>query len=186
MTVKIWYVRLSLCSHVLTNRKIKCRNCANFFHSQCYGYSEGTVGANFECYDCLLADSEPDLLFQKIYPLCTRRRMVYYLQQHGFIDTEGLCQYMSEFPLINIRAILITLPDLNQQDTQDLVDSLKTEGIIKNCSRSSEQPFRFADLDRLRAELFNPSKHIAHTKLVSTLPPFPELSDLPIKSIDPL
>ncbi|QSZ37058.1 hypothetical protein DSL72_009150 [Monilinia vaccinii-corymbosi] len=142
-------VRCECMNHDDRENLIKCCDCGNYFHSQCYGYSRGTVGANFECYDCLLADSEPSILFEKIYPLCIRRRMIYYIEQHGFNDMEGLCQYMS----------------LNQKDIQNLVDSLQTEGIIKNCSKLSQEPFRFVNLDKLRNDLFDPSKHIAHTKL---------------------
>ncbi|KAI9648927.1 hypothetical protein NHQ30_001493 [Ciborinia camelliae] len=83
---------------------------------------------------------------------------------HGFNDMEGLCQYMNS----------------NQKDTQKLVDSMKTEGIIKKCSKSSKESFRFVNLDKLRVELFDPSKHIAHTKLFAA----PEV-DLPGKSQDP-
>ncbi|KAB8296779.1 hypothetical protein EYC80_002196 [Monilinia laxa] len=115
----------------------------------CYGYSKGKIGANFECYDCLLAESEPSILFEKIYPLCTRRRMVYYIGQYGFNDMEGLCQYMNS----------------NQKDIQILVDSLQIEGIIKKCSKSSNQPFRFVNIEKLRIDIFDSSKHIAHTKL---------------------
>ncbi|KAG4029114.1 hypothetical protein MFRU_017g00510 [Monilinia fructicola] len=128
---------------------IKCCNCGIYCHSQCYGYSKGNVGANFECYDCLLADSEPSIFYQKIIPLCMRRRLVYYIEQHGFDDMEGLCQYMNT----------------SQQDVQNMVDSLQTDGIIKKCSKSSKKPFRFVNIKKLRIDIFDPSKHIAHTKL---------------------
>ncbi|KAJ8069501.1 hypothetical protein OCU04_003153 [Sclerotinia nivalis] len=131
---------------------IQCEKCRNFCHSQCYGYSKGGVGANFECYECLLAESEQDILFEKMYPLCTRRRIVYYLKNNGFNDMEGLCQYMN----------------LTYKETQALVEALKTEGIIKKCAESSKEPFQFSNLKRLLGELFDPSKHISHTKLVST------------------
>ncbi|CAD6443754.1 8a0bd361-dd55-4e7e-89be-f80cc03f473c [Sclerotinia trifoliorum] len=128
---------------------IQCEKCRNFCHSQCYGYSKGSVVANFECYECLLAESEQDILFEKMYPLCTRRRMVYYLKNNGFNDMEGLCQYMN----------------LNYKETHALVEALKTEGIIKKCSDYSKEPFQFSNLKRLLGELFDPSKHISHTKL---------------------
>ncbi|KAF7862521.1 hypothetical protein EAF04_007394 [Stromatinia cepivora] len=144
---------------------IQCEKCRNFCHSQCYGYSKGSVGANFECYECLLAESEQDILFEKMYPLCTRRRMVYYLKNNGFNDMEGLCQYMSKATPANVRTALITVLDLTQKETQALVETLKTEGIIKKCSESSKEPFQFSNLKRLLAELFDPSKHISHTKL---------------------
>lgn len=171
MIVKTWYVDPSPGFNVsyFNSKKIKCCNCGNYCHSQCYGYSKGTVGANFECYECLLAESEPSILFEKIYPLCTRRRMVYYLEKHGFRDTEGLCQYMSESISLKFCTALTVVLDLNQDDTQNLIDTLRTEGIVKKCSGLSKEPFRFADLDKLHAELFDPSTHIGHTKLVSNL-----------------
>ncbi|TGO49862.1 hypothetical protein BOTNAR_0414g00020 [Botryotinia narcissicola] len=144
---------------------IQCEKCRNFCHSQCYGYSRGSVSADFECYECLLEESEPEILFQKMYPLCGRRRMVYYLEQNGFNDMEGLCQYMN----------------WNLEKTQKEFESLKTEGIIKKCSKSSKVPFRFSDLKKLRMELFDPSKHISHTKPFATS--FPN-SDLTHKSLD--
>lgn len=168
MTVRIWYVSLHLRLQTLICRKIQCENCRNFCHSQCYGYSRGSVSADFECYECLLGDSEPGILFQKMYPLCGRRRMVYYLEQNGFNDMEGLCQYMSRFTSTSIRATLITILDWDLEKTQKEFESLKTEGIIKKCSKSSKVPFRFSDIKKLRMELFDPSKHISHTKPVSS------------------
>ncbi|KAF7929770.1 hypothetical protein EAE99_004674 [Botrytis elliptica] len=144
---------------------IQCEKCRNFCHSQCYGYSRGSVSANFECYECLLEESEPEILFQKMYPLCGRRRMVYYLEQNGFNDMEGLCQYMN----------------WNLEKTQGEFESLKTEGIIKKCPKSSKEPFRFSDLKKLRMELFDPSKHISHTKPFATAVPNPDLTH---KSLD--
>ncbi|TGO34249.1 hypothetical protein BHYA_0206g00200 [Botrytis hyacinthi] len=144
---------------------IQCEKCRNFCHSQCYGYSKGSVSADFECYACLLEDSEPGILFQKMYPLCGRRRMVYYLERNGFNDMEGLCQYMN----------------WDLETTQKEFESLKTEGIIKKCSKSSKVPFRFSDIKKLRMELFDPSKHISHTKPFATAVPKPDLTH---KSLD--
>ncbi|TGO79290.1 hypothetical protein BELL_0037g00040 [Botrytis elliptica] len=148
---------------------------------ECYGYSRGSVSANFECYECLLEESEPEILFQKMYPLCGRRRMVYYLEQNGFNDMEGLCQYMSRFASTNILTALITTLDWNLEKTQGEFESLKTEGIIKKCPKSSKEPFRFSDLKKLRMELFDPSKHISHTKPFATAVPNPDLTH---KSLD--
>lgn len=168
MTVKIWYVILSIRSHILRSTKIQCEKCRNFCHSQCYGYNKESVGANFECYECLLAESEQGILFEKMYPLCTRRRMVYYLKNNGFNDMEGLCQYMSKDTPANVRTALTIVLDLTYKETQALVEALKTEGIIKRCTGYSKEPFQFSNLKRLLGELFDPSKHISHTKLVST------------------
>ncbi|KAM0161897.1 hypothetical protein ACHAQE_003907 [Botrytis cinerea] len=129
---------------------IQCEICRNFYHSQCYGYSKESVSADFKCYECLFAGSESDILNQKMYHLCARRRMVYYLEQNSFNDMEGLCQYMNR----------------NLKDTQALFRSLETEGFIKKCSKSSKEPFRFCDRKKLQTELFDPSKHISHTKPV--------------------
>ncbi|TGO57927.1 hypothetical protein BCON_0060g00010 [Botryotinia convoluta] len=144
---------------------IQCENCRNFCHSQCYGYSKGSVSADLKCYHCLLEDSEQEILYQKMYRLCGRRRMVYYLEQNGFNDMEGLCQYMN----------------WNLEKTQEEFEYLKTEGIIKKCAKSSKEPFRFSDLKKLRMELFDPSKHISHTKPFATAVPKPDLTH---KSLD--
>ncbi|KAM0134823.1 hypothetical protein ACHAP3_005379 [Botrytis cinerea] len=69
---------------------------------------------------------------------------------NSFNDMEGLCQYMNR----------------NLKDTQALFRSLETEGFIKKCSKSSKEPFRFCDRKKLQTELFDPSKHISHTKPV--------------------
>ncbi|EDN95763.1 predicted protein [Sclerotinia sclerotiorum 1980 UF-70] len=147
------------------DRENLCEKCRNFCHSQCYGYNKESVGANFECYECLLAESEQGILFEKMYPLCTRRRMVYYLKNNGFNDMEGLCQYMSKDTPANVRTALTIVLDLTYKETQALVEALKTEGIIKRCTGYSKEPFQFSNLKRLLGELFDPSKHISHTKL---------------------
>lgn len=179
MTVKIWYVSLYLRLHTLICRKIQCEICRNFYHSQCYGYSKGSVSADFKCYECLFAGSESDILNEKMYHLCARRRMVYYLEQNSFNDMEGLCQYMSRFGATNIRIALIMILDRNLKDTQALFGSLETEGFIKKCSKSSKEPFRFCDRKKLQTELFDPSKHISHTKPVGVP------SSQPLKSSNP-
>lgn len=97
--------------------------------------------------------------------------MVYYLEQYGFNDMEGLCQYMCKFARTIICAALTTILDLNYEETEAMVEALSIEGIIKKCPKSSKEPFRFVDLDKLRSELFDPSKYIAHTKVVSTSSP---------------
>ncbi|TGO21737.1 hypothetical protein BPAE_0203g00120 [Botrytis paeoniae] len=126
----------------------------------CYGYSKGNVSVDFRCYYCLLEKSEREFFYQKMYHLCSRRRMVYYLEQNGFNDMEGLCQYMN----------------WNLEKTQGKLESLRTEGIIKKCPKSSKEPFRFSDLKKLRMELFDPAKHISHTKPFATAAPKPNLT----------
>ncbi|KAF5877139.1 putative meiosis specific protein hop1 protein [Botrytis fragariae] len=69
----------------------------------------------------------------------------------------------------------------NLEKTQKELESLKTEGIIKKCPKSSKEPFRFSDIKKLQMELFDPSKHIPHTKPFATAVTKPDLTH---KSLD--
>ncbi|KAM3083758.1 hypothetical protein ACMFMG_002128 [Clarireedia jacksonii] len=138
---------------------IQCMNCRDFSHSQCYGYRVGGKEpsiTNFLCYNCICEEDIPNIA-QQIYPIVIRRRAIYYLEKYGF-DFVGLSDYM----------------DLMMEQTMELVDSLVSEGIIMKDSKSSQVEFCFVDIEKMRLEYFDPTKHITPSQLIASTAPYEE------------